>query len=90
MTDIHELFKKDAFSSLTEKQKELIITLFEDSKKADASGIIMLVVRYIPLIELERKLSEEEKSEIIKCILDNLDCDCRKRAENIISAAKAF
>ncbi|MCJ7855048.1 hypothetical protein MUJ63_01895 [Lachnospiraceae bacterium NSJ-143] len=90
MVHIEEILGKKEFSALSQRQKELILEASGKCAGMDQSAVIMVFMRYIPMIEAERKLTPQEKQGLIGCIMESLDENGKKTAKTILDTAERF
>ena len=90
MDNLEKILNRPEFSALTVKQKELLLRAVMECRDVDQTRTIAAFMKYIPMLESERRLTSEEKRGIIDCILGNLSGSERKNAEEILKAARSF
>jgi hypothetical protein len=76
------IFEKEEFKCLTERQKNLIkemVSMSEGMKPIEAAGMIM---RFLPVIESEGALTDEQKNAMMRCVIENMSV---KERENMAS-----
>lgn len=80
----YKIFEKEEFGCLTQKQKEILMTLPQNLKgksSVEAAGIIM---RTISLLEAEGKLTPQQKRAMALCVTENMSDEERKRAAAVL------
>ena len=80
----YKIFEKEEFGCLTQKQKEILMTLPQNLKgksSVEAAGIIM---RTISLLGAEGKLTPQQKRAMALCVTENMSDEERKRAAAVL------
>ena len=88
MTVLETMLNRNEFSCLSEKQKSILLKFCSEIKGKNPTETVMLFIKYIHLLENEKKLSPVEKTALTEAVLSSMNIEERKNAENIINLIK--
>ncbi len=82
-----DIFNKEEFNCLTPKQKSIMKDIMEMSKNVSSGEAASIILRMIPVLESEGKLSSQQKRAVMMCIIENMNSQEKERATYLFKMA---